>query len=109
MPPDDANRDRKNYTYTMDDGNQLIITMRGQTGDGVANPVSTAAALSPVRTKFCRHIGAKYIESGKVYRRRVIICNPASAIWQGSQDTFQIGTTTWTITSRNGEKRGGAP
>jgi hypothetical protein len=97
------------FNYISDNGTTYAVSLDASNGVAVGNTVASSLLSKPGRTKM-RYILAQHPTSGR--ERRVVICDPANAIWLGTTNTVSLpdfnaamAATAFIIRGRIGERR----
>lgn len=92
---------RRYYAYTSDTGETYTVLTDKDLGDAAGLTESTANPTLPRRFK-PRGVYAEAIIGG-VKRRKFLICDATSILFEDTSQTFTIDTTQFRTTGRKGE------
>lgn len=101
--------ERGTFVYTSDDGTVYNLTQDVSVAAGVGNVVSNSTVPGKLTTSQRIGIKARYVllegvtEPNK--KKRVVIGNPASAIYTGQNTTVTINQTQYRVATIVGERR----
>lgn len=101
--------ERRTFVYTSETGQQFNMELDNSVGAGVGNPYSSDATLPGLSASAKRPIRPRYINVEDVatgnIKKRIVICNPTNAFYQGTDTTLTINGTEFVVTSSRGEDR----
>ena len=104
--PDNSNLTRSAFLYTNDNGTAFPIFQRTLCGTAVGNTVSSTTPSFHISHNKLRHVQLMLNVGGHIYRKKVVVTDVTHPIWSGSPPaTVTIGSDTWTVEGRIGERR----
>lgn len=101
--------ERATFAYTSETGQVYNMVLDNSVGAGVGNPYSTDASLPGLSASAQRPIRPRYINVEDVatgnIKKRIVVCNPSNAFFQGTDSTLTINGVEFVVTSSRGEQR----
>lgn len=101
--------ERRTFEYVSETGQSYNMVLDNSVGAGVGNAYSSDASLPGLSASAQRPIRPRYINVEDVatgnIKKRIVICSPSNAFYQGTDTTLTINGVDFVVTSSRGEQR----